>query len=237
MNASALIGSGSSEITSLKQLRSDRPRTEASSTKQQNKADEAFEKLMQKPLSKEASGHVMTAMKETLETGKSGPDLDEERLKVYNQIQNYKNSSFKNRVLFNKRVNLESDLKSLQRELQSIKNQINAQNAKKTMLGLNELLLNTIASTEFIWNKGRNTLKDLPTIGKQHFADGYCDEEITELSIKYADWLAQGPEVRYLLGLWQLIEKTRQQSTVQFSNRPADTINKESLSSDLYADL
>lgn len=168
-----------------------------------NDADDKFDKVMKRPLSMEAAQAAMDTMQDTINDPANAHGNEKDRASVYWMIQNYKRA-FKDTISFNNRVTRDSPLPVMKKELESVQNQIGARNSKRSLVNLTEMMVEGIEYGSNFYNPTSYQFKGLAKAWKDAVKHGHMEEELTELSIKYGDWLSQGPELRFIMGFWQV---------------------------------
>lgn len=164
----------------------------------EDKEKKAFEKAAARPLTKEATAHVMDSMGEALQNPDKLAGSLADNAKLYWKIQAYKRA-FKDRLAFNNRVSRESPTSALSKELESIESQLNARNGHAAMEQLFSIGGDVLGMAFSTYNPTSYDVTNLPQKWNKAMAEGYWEDEIVELSIKWGDWLSQGPEMRTLI--------------------------------------
>lgn len=161
-----------------------------------------------KPLSKEATKYAMESM---LASGGIEAELegahksDGENAKIYWKIQAYKRA-FKDRLQFNTRVTRDSPTAVLQKELESVQNQLAHRNSVSSMKELYIVGGESLGTLLAMYNPTDFNVKGMGKAWHKWVEeDKMMDDEITEMAIKWGDYISQGPEIRSLIKLYQFV--------------------------------
>lgn len=176
---------------------------EKDKAKEKEKEDREFLKQMSKPLTKEATAYAMEKMGDV--TKVASPKYSEADLaKMYWDIQAYKRA-FKDRVTFSTRVTRESPGDVMKKELESITSQLNMRNGEVVMKRMWNSAGTLLGMALASYNPTPYDVTGFNREWHNSMSAGFFDDEITELSIKWSNWISQGPEIRALMKIVEVM--------------------------------